>query len=202
MAVEITLAQFNKIAIGDYNAGFVDFKTDWHGNVLNELRKVNNHVHRTGKNTEEISPERVLQVKEAFVDAMRRGNVPEASIKEIRRELGIPAELDVNTTQETLLTARFTPLTRTQTRYLLDKYAAGGIGFGENAVLTVSAKDFAKAAKTRNLSGSDKLTRMSVNAENIRKAFGRGDASGQSRGRDAPRPQVQLDGAARRRDGS
>ena len=27
MAVEITLAQFNKIAIGDYNAGFVDFKT-------------------------------------------------------------------------------------------------------------------------------------------------------------------------------
>ena len=90
MAVEITLAQFNKIAIGDYNAGFVDFKTDDQGNVLNELRKVNNHVHMRGKNKEEISPERVLQVKEAFVEAMRRGKVSEESIKAIRQELGIP----------------------------------------------------------------------------------------------------------------
>lgn len=64
---EISLAQFNRIAIGDYNAGFVDFKTDRQGNVLNELRKVNNHVHMQGKNKEELSPERILQVKEAFV---------------------------------------------------------------------------------------------------------------------------------------
>lgn len=33
----ITLAQFNRIASGSYNAGFVDFKTDDHGNVQNEL---------------------------------------------------------------------------------------------------------------------------------------------------------------------
>ena len=49
MAVpSISLAQFNKIATGDYNAGLVDFKTD--GNVQNELKKVNHHVHKTGKN--------------------------------------------------------------------------------------------------------------------------------------------------------
>ena len=178
MAVEITLAQFNKIAIGDYNAGFVDFKTDDQGNVLNELRKVNNHVHMRGKNKEEISPERVLQVKEAFVDAMRRGNVSEESIKAIRQELGIPTELDVNATPEArakMLTARYTPLTRTQTRYLLDTYAEGGRGFGPNAGAGITAKDLAKAEYTRKLSGSDKTTRMNVNMENIVKALGNVD---------------------------
>ena len=39
-----------------------------------------------GMNKEEISPERVLQVKEAFVEAMRCGNVSEESIKAIRQE--------------------------------------------------------------------------------------------------------------------
>jgi hypothetical protein len=51
MAVpNISLAQFNKIATGDYNAGLVDFKTDDNGNVQNALRKVNHHVHKTGEN--------------------------------------------------------------------------------------------------------------------------------------------------------
>ena len=45
MAVpHISLAQFNKIATGDYNAGLVDFKTDDNGNVQNALKKVNHHV--------------------------------------------------------------------------------------------------------------------------------------------------------------
>ena len=46
----ISLAQFNSIAIGKYNAGFVDFATDDQGNLTGELKKVNNHVHSTGKN--------------------------------------------------------------------------------------------------------------------------------------------------------
>ena len=65
----ISLAQFNSIAIGKYNAGFVDFATDDQGNLTGELKKVNNHVHSTGKNRAELSPERVLEVKEAFIAA-------------------------------------------------------------------------------------------------------------------------------------
>ena len=63
MAVpNISLAQFNKIASGDYNAGLVDFKTDDNGNVQNALKKVNNHVHKTGENNVVLSPERILEV--------------------------------------------------------------------------------------------------------------------------------------------
>ena len=58
---EITLAQFNRIASGSYNAGFVDFKTDANGNVQNELTKVNNHVWRTDKNNVVLSPQRVVE---------------------------------------------------------------------------------------------------------------------------------------------
>lgn len=47
---EISIHQFNKIASGEYNAGFVDFATDADGNVLNDLKKVNHHVVRTGLN--------------------------------------------------------------------------------------------------------------------------------------------------------
>ena len=41
----ISLAQFNKIATGDYNAGQIDFRTKDDGST--ELIKVNNHVWKT-----------------------------------------------------------------------------------------------------------------------------------------------------------
>ena len=58
MALEISLAQFNKIATGDYNAGQIDFKTNNDGST--ELVKVNNHVWRESLNNVELSPERIL----------------------------------------------------------------------------------------------------------------------------------------------
>ena len=73
---DISLAQFNRIATGKYNAGFVDFQTDDAGNLTGELTKVNNHVHSTGKNKAELSPARVVEVKEAFIAAMERAQVP------------------------------------------------------------------------------------------------------------------------------
>ena len=91
---EISIAQFNKIANGDYNAGFVDFAKDENGNVINELKKVNNHVVRKGLNKVELSPERILEVKEAFIRALERALVPQDRINEIRGILGIPKELD------------------------------------------------------------------------------------------------------------
>ena len=94
MAVpNISLAQFNKIATGDYNAGLVDFKTDENGNVQNALRKVNHHVHKTGKNNVVRSSERILEVKEAFIQALRGGGIDEAIINEVRAKLGIPTDI-------------------------------------------------------------------------------------------------------------
>ncbi|MBQ9430694.1 MAG: hypothetical protein IJU44_03995, partial [Kiritimatiellae bacterium] len=63
MALDISLAQFNKIATGSYNAGQIDIKTGANGQA--ELVKVNNHVWKTSKNNVVLSPERILEVKEA-----------------------------------------------------------------------------------------------------------------------------------------
>jgi len=103
MALEISLAQFNKIASGKYNAGIIDFKSDeGGGDAIGELRKVNNHVHSIEKNTETLSPERVLEVKESFVMAMERAQVPQARIDEIRDTLGIPKEAGTTSDKERL----------------------------------------------------------------------------------------------------
>ena len=67
---EISLAQFNKIATGTYNAGQIDFRTDENGTA--ELVKVNNHVWKTSKNNVELSPERILEVKESFLNALQK----------------------------------------------------------------------------------------------------------------------------------
>ena len=128
MAVpNISLAQFNKIATGDYNAGLVDFKTDDNGNVQNALRKVNHHVHKTGENNVVLSSERILEVKEAFIQALRGGGVDEASINEVRAKLGIPVETKLTTDRhemKDMMEARFRPLTRQYVRVLLDRYAS------------------------------------------------------------------------------
>ena len=58
MALEISLAQFNKIATGDYNAGQIDIRTSKGGQA--ELVKVNSHVWQTSKNKVGLSPERIL----------------------------------------------------------------------------------------------------------------------------------------------
>ena len=74
---DISLAQFNRIASGSYNAGQIDFRTDENGTA--ELVKVNNHVWKTSKNNERLSPERILEVKLAFLHALQNGGVrPEA----------------------------------------------------------------------------------------------------------------------------
>ena len=81
---EISIVQFNKIASGKFNAGFVDFATDEQGNVINELTKVNNHVTKRSENRKELSPERVLEVKEAFIAALERAQVPQEHIDHMR----------------------------------------------------------------------------------------------------------------------
>ena len=113
MLPEISLAQFNRIASGEYNAGQIDFKTDKSGQT--DLVKINNHVHMMSKNNVQLSPERVLEVKEAFVNALQKGGVKAGDLVEIRNRLGIPAEMDADSSAENrqeLTFKRFTPLSR------------------------------------------------------------------------------------------
>ena len=161
----ISLAQFNKIASGDYNAGLVDFKTDDNGNVQNALKKVNHHVHKTGENNVVLSPERILEVKEAFIQALRGGGIDEASINEVRAKLGIPTEVKLTTDRHEMrdmMEARFRPLTRQYVRVLLDRYASGGVGRTAESLAAVSPKDFAAAKKTAAMSGADKEIRITA----------------------------------------
>ena len=149
MAGEISLADFNRIATGTYNAGQIDFATGKDG--ATELVKVNNHVWQTSKNRVQLAPERVLEVKESFIAALERGGVSAENIATIRKEIGIPAEWDATAAgaeMTALAKERYTPLSRQQVRTILDEYANGGRGFTRESRAAVSAKEDAAARKT------------------------------------------------------
>ena len=165
---DISLAQFNRIASGKYNAGLVDFATDKNGNVTGELAKVNNHVHKTGKNTVVLDQQRILDVKEAFVKALAGAGVDAAAIAEIRAKLGIPEETSLTAgraDRRALINARFQPLSRQQVRELLDAYARQGRGNTVESGLAVSFEDAEAALATSSMSKSKAARRDAVNAQ-------------------------------------
>ena len=55
----------------EYNAGQIDIKIGKNGQA--ELVKVNNHVWKKSLNTTILSPERILEVKGLFVNALSAG---------------------------------------------------------------------------------------------------------------------------------
>ena len=168
MAGEISLADFNRIATGTYNAGQIDFATGKNG--ATELVKINNHVWQTSKNRVQLAPERVLEVKESFIAALERGGVSAENIAAIRKEIGIPVEWDATAAgaeMTALAKERYTPLSRQQVRTILDEYANGGRGFTRESKAAVSAKEDAAARKTALAALNDAKTisrRDSVNA--------------------------------------
>ena len=173
---EISLAQFNRIATGDYNAGLVDFKTDDHGNVMNELTKVNNRIHKKAENMVVLSFERILEVKETFVNALRDGGVSPAKLAEIREKLGIPDDLSASLNKDVrhaMMKRRFVPLTRQTVRDILDTYAAQGRGFTHASQRAVSLEDAEAAAATSNMKASYAKKRDEVNAVSLSAAKGR-----------------------------
>ena len=108
---DISLAQFSKIASGDYNAGQIDIKVGDNGQA--ELVKINNHVWRTSKNNVVLSPERILEVKESFLNALQKAGVSAEKMAEMRDRLGIPSKLilpENGSQRDSILQARFTPL--------------------------------------------------------------------------------------------
>lgn len=167
---DIDLAMFNRIASGKYNAGQIDFETDGDGKKTGWLVKINNHVHKIKKseNNVVLSPERVMEVKEAFIKALWNGGVRGKDLAAIRLELGMPEKVDVDAdaaTLKSLAERRMVPLSRSQVRTILDKYANSGTGWiaGSNFV---SEKEIDAADKAGKISGKNAAKRDAVNAEN------------------------------------
>ena len=126
MPHNITLAQFDAISSGKYNAGQIDIATDASGAA--SLVKVNNHVWFPSKNNVQLSSQCVLDVKEAFLEALAQGGVSPANLVEIRKRLGLPAGLAATDDRDQLADVnekRFTPLSRTEVRSILDTYIPG-----------------------------------------------------------------------------
>ena len=131
-----------------------------------ELVKVNNFVWRTSKNNVVLSHERILEVKEAFLNALERGGVGPAAMKEIRDRLGLPADLDVSADADQrngILTARFRPLTRAQVRDILDTYANEGRGFTQASRAEISYGNWQAGQETANMSAKHARRRDNTN---------------------------------------
>ncbi len=165
MAFEISLAQFNRIASGEYNAGQIDIRQGANGTA--ELVKINDHVWKTGKNQAQLSPERVLEVKEAFIAALARGGVSAENLREIRARLGIPEEMSADSSVATLkgiLKERFKPLSRAEVRSILDQYARAGRGFTAASRQAVSLADAEAAYRASHLNARHIARRDAANA--------------------------------------
>ena len=161
----ITLAEFNKIASGQQNAGQVDFKTNSDGEFTGELVKINNHIIRKSLNGVHLTGERVVAIKEAFLDALQKANVRAEDLQTIRAELGMSGELNAGAdANAALLDKRYTPLTRDQIRKMVDTYANQGRGF-EGGQGVATEQEVRKANRTRNMSESNQRDRDSVNRE-------------------------------------
>ena len=113
--INISLDQFQKMATGDYNAGEVALKSQ------SKLTKINNHVHRLGANTQAISHEEVLAIKNAFVKALAANGVGGDEINQIRKELGLAPD---ETAPKALAGRSLKPLSRQQIRDIIDRNAA------------------------------------------------------------------------------
>jgi hypothetical protein len=142
--VNISLAEFQKMSDGKYNAGEVRLSG------TTGLQKVNNHIHRLGANAVEIPHEEVLAIKEAFVKALSSGGVADKNeLNRIRGELGLAPDSAVDTT---LRRRSIKPLTRQQIRDIIDRNAASLRAAGRNGTIRTSNQlygSLSDAEKTR-----------------------------------------------------
>ena len=110
--VNISLRQFQEISSGQYNAGEVNLTSS------TTLGKINNFVHRTGKNNVSLSHAEVLAIKDAFVRALSQSGVSANEINRIRFELGLAPG---GATDTALVARSIRPLSRQQIRVILDR---------------------------------------------------------------------------------
>ena len=112
--MSLSISDFQKISNGVHNAG--DITLTGRG----KLDMVNNHVGvLKGWNTKTISAATTLEVKNAFVQALKNAGIDEVALAGVREELG----LSRNGSTKGLDLSTLKPLTRAQTREILDRFA-------------------------------------------------------------------------------
>ena len=80
--MSLSIADFQKISNGSFNAGDITLTSS------GKLDKVNNHVGiLKGLNTKSVSAATTLEVKNAFVQALKNAGVDEAALAGVREEL-------------------------------------------------------------------------------------------------------------------
>ena len=112
--MNLSITDFQKISNGYHNAG--DITLTGRG----KLDMVNNHVGiLKGWNTKSVSAATTLEVKNAFVQALKNAGIDEGALEKVRAELGLPQS---GSTKGFDLSS-LKPLSRTQTREILDRFA-------------------------------------------------------------------------------
>ena len=112
--MSLSITDFQKISNGYHNAG--DITLTGRG----KLDMVNNHVGiLKGWNTKSVSAATTLEVKNAFVQALKNAGVDEGALEKVRAELGLPQ----NGSTRGFDISSLKPLSRTQTREILDRFA-------------------------------------------------------------------------------
>lgn len=111
--MNISIANFQKMANGKYNAG--ELTLDKNKN----LSIVNNHVTMRFLNNKTVDPTSLRAVKEAFVAALKDGGVEADAIASVRAELGLVPNADGSAPK-----SAFKPLTRVVVRDILDRYSS------------------------------------------------------------------------------
>ncbi len=166
MPLNTTLAEFNRLASGNYNAGMLDIQRDAQGREV--IVKVNNHRWKTSQNGLIIDPKKTIAIKEAFLNALKRGGVSEEALAEIRERLGLPTELELTTDRGqkmAILQARATPLTRAQVRAILDQYAARGAGMTPETWNEMDPENYRAGVETANMSAKKAAIQDRINME-------------------------------------
>lgn len=164
MPLNTTLAEFNRLASGNYNAGMLDIQRDAQGNET--IVTVNNHRWKTSKNNVVIAPEHTLAIKEAFLAALRRGGVSAENLAEIRERIGLPSELELSTDRNqkmAMLQNRMAPLTRAQVRAILDQYAARGAGMTQETWNEMDPENYRAGVETANMTAKKSGIQARIN---------------------------------------
>lgn len=185
------------LAVGKYNAGLVDFGTD-ETTGRTKLVKVNDHIKKVELNKTLLSPERILEVKAAFLNALQKEGVTGADLSAIRKKLGVPDTIGPESTveaQQAILRARFRPLTRREVRGIIDRYANSGRGAGA-AKHPVSLEEAAAVIDTRLMPNARQVLAAKVTAAAVNRATSYEYSMSQASSRAAPSPRWTGRGTA------
>ena len=138
--MSLSITDFQKISNGTYNAGDITLTRG------GKLDKVNNHVGLLkGWNNKSVNAATTLEVKNAFVQALKNAGVDADSIAAVREELGLPKSGSTKGFDLTTLK----PLTRAQTREILDRFA-GDINAKAQRTVVSNKWDALKASDFEN----------------------------------------------------